>query len=144
MNIIEKISAKFRSGNDIPVSRTMLTRDEWQELLSHIWQLEEERDTNNTDAYDQMTDMRNRIQELETRLEVDPRHKWDGIACRDATIMLLESELKRAQNIYTNIAWAVDWGYDNDRPCATIMAKRHDGVLQVLVSEYAPDGYKVR
>ena len=34
-----------------------------------------------------------RIKELEARLEIDPRHPYDGIACRDETIRLLEAEL---------------------------------------------------
>ena len=35
-----------------------------------------------------------RIAELEARLEIDPRHSYDGIDCRDATIAELEAQLK--------------------------------------------------
>jgi hypothetical protein len=33
-----------------------------------------------------------RIEQLEKRLEIDPRTKYDGIDCRDATIKELERE----------------------------------------------------
>jgi len=36
-----------------------------------------------------------RIAELEKRLEIDPRHKWDGIACRDATIKAADEIIER-------------------------------------------------
>ena len=38
-----------------------------------------------------------KIAALETRLEVNPESQWDGIACRDETIRLLETELTGAQ-----------------------------------------------
>lgn len=35
------------------------------------------------------------IERLRARLEIDPRHKWDGIACRDETIRLQDAEIER-------------------------------------------------
>lgn len=36
MNIIEQIDLKFTSGNDVPVSRAVLTKEEWEEVKFHI------------------------------------------------------------------------------------------------------------
>lgn len=38
-----------------------------------------------------------RVKELEDRLEIDHRHKYDGIACRDETIKLLEDRVKELE-----------------------------------------------
>jgi hypothetical protein len=41
MNIIEQIDARFVSGNAVPVSRTHLTADEWQQIKAELAKVRE-------------------------------------------------------------------------------------------------------
>ena len=40
-----------------------------------------------------------RITELESRLEVDPKHPYDGIYCRDESIRQLQRQLDRPSRV---------------------------------------------
>lgn len=42
MNIIEQIDARFVSGNAVPVSRTHLTADEWQQIKAELAKVRED------------------------------------------------------------------------------------------------------
>jgi hypothetical protein len=46
----------------------------------------------------------NRVAELERRLEIDPRHDYDGIATRDRTIADLEATVARYKEALEEIA----------------------------------------
>ena len=46
--------------------------------------------------------LREEVSRLEARLEVDPRHSYDGIYCRDETIKLLE---ERIDNLRSGVKW---------------------------------------
>jgi len=72
---------------------------EWQELVtrSHLVAGQTSNPTNRGVRWAEA-----RIKELETRLEIDPAHPYDGISTRDETIKALEADNKRLLVIATH------------------------------------------
>lgn len=62
--------------------------------------------------------LREEVARLEERLEVDPRHSYDGVYCRNETIKLLEERIERLRaevewheeenQRLRNVMWAVE------------------------------------
>jgi hypothetical protein len=54
------------------------------------------------------------VRALRTRLEIDPRHSYDGIDCRDETIRQLEDEVRALREDAARYQWIRDpnnsWG----------------------------------
>ena len=105
MTFIDQIKARFQSGNSVQVDKAVLPKAEFDYLIHHIEQLEramtvwldktewvqktgewQELGMHHADV------LKQRIERLEKRLEIDPRTNYDGIDCRDATIRELERE----------------------------------------------------
>lgn len=42
-NLINKINLRFESGNSVPVDSVRITREEWEDIQSHIFEITEQR-----------------------------------------------------------------------------------------------------
>ena len=74
---------------------------QWSQALGPGWNTEKA-------ARDAWVHQQYRIVALETRLEIDPRHKIDGIAARDATISELEKQIAAMEARANKIATAMN------------------------------------
>lgn len=66
------------------------------------------------------------VDRLRTRLEIDPRHNYDGIDCRDTTIRELERDLEEARRDAERYRWLRQQNWNDAALC--VVARPKDAV----------------
>jgi hypothetical protein len=77
---------------------------------------------------DELTAAADEIERLRSRLEIDPRHAYNGIDSRDETIRLQDEQIERLRNLLAE--------------ALTVLPAR--GNLRRRIVQTLPEGYTVR
>lgn len=80
--------------------------------------------------------LREEIARLEERLEIDPRHSYDGIYCRDETIKLQEERIERLRS---EVNWRpIEYNPPQDRHI--LLAIRVADFIHACIGYYNVEG----